>query len=390
MISKFNGIIQFRFLFSVSRSFNSSSFHSSTPNTSFLNYRLFCTREAASATKTLDAKAEIGGGPPCCDLPKDTTYILRRWGCSDNDICRIFLRRPSIRNMDLANLQSKLNLLTEMGITSSDLVKIINCRPRFLNCRINQDLDERLQYLQSLFGSREMLLMAINRNPSLLTYDLHNKIKPVIAMYDSIGVRRTDLVPMLLSRPTLIPRSKLNAEKMDYICRTSVPPNSKMYKYVVTLIAISRLETIREKMANLEKFGFSDDEVLQLFGRSPLVLTLSVDKVQRNMTFVLSMMKLPARVVLDNPFLLFCNLEAVLKPRVLLAEKLQVMDLVPQIKGPLMMRALRMTDKRFVGAFVGCHQKDVANELMEYYTNAKGIRRLAESSKKHLHKGFPF
>ncbi|CAK9155617.1 unnamed protein product [Ilex paraguariensis] len=188
---------------------------------------------------------------------------------------------------------------------------------------------------------------------------------------------------------------------MDYICRTNVPPDSKMYKYVVTvtpppritqvtLIAISHLKIIREKMVNLEKCGFSDDEVLQLFGRSPLVLMLSVDKVQRNMTFDLSMMKLPAKVVLDRPFLLFYNLEAVLKPRVLLEEKLQDMDLVPQIKGPLMLRALRMTDKRFVGAFVGCHQEDFANELMEYYTNAKGVGRLAESSKKHLHKGFPF
>ncbi|KAK6228969.1 hypothetical protein SCA6_017920 [Theobroma cacao] len=117
-----------------------------------------------------------------------------------------------------------------------------------------------------------------------------------------------------------------------------------MYKYVVALIGISRIETIQEKVTNLEKFGCSEDEVWSLLGRSPLILTLSVDKVQRNMTFVVGTMKLSPKVVLQYPFLLFCNLESVLKPRVLLAGKLKEMELHPQIKGAMMLRALRMKE----------------------------------------------
>ncbi|GMY33196.1 transcription termination factor MTERF9, chloroplastic [Fagus crenata] len=163
-----------------------------------------------------------------------------------------------------------------------------------------------------------------------------------------------------------------------------------MYKYVVTLIGVSHHETIRLKVANLEKFGFSDDEIFNLFGRSPLMLTLSVDKVQRNMTFILGMMKFPASVVLQYPFLLYSNLEAVLRPRVLLARKIQDMGLDLQIKGPKMMTALRMTEKRFLEAFVKCHPRDVADELMAFYTSAKGVKRLAEASKKNNITGFPF
>ena len=66
---------------------------------------------------------------------------------------------------------------------------------------------------------------------------------------------------------------------------------SKMYKYLVVIMGISRLETTREKVGNLEKFGFSEDEVLELLGHAPVVLTLSIDKVQRNMTYVLGIMK---------------------------------------------------------------------------------------------------
>ena len=140
----------------------------------------------------------------------------------------------------------------------------------------------------------------------------------------------------------------------------------------------------------MEKFGFSDDEIFNLFGRSPLLLTLSVDKVQRNMTFILGMMKLPASVVLQYPFLLYSNLEAVLRPRVLLAQKIDDMGLELQIKGLKMMSALRMTEKRFLEAFVKCHPNNIADELIEFYTSAKGIKRLAEASKKNNHMGFPF
>uniref|UniRef100_A0A2N9I2J5 Uncharacterized protein n=1 Tax=Fagus sylvatica TaxID=28930 RepID=A0A2N9I2J5_FAGSY len=246
----------------------------------------------------------------------------------------------------------------------------------FLSCLLNLVIRIILDYFgcvvqdpktgQELGTGCKIVAKAIVRNPSLLTYDFHNIFKLAIAMYDEMGVSGQDLIPMLLSWPTMIPRTSFDEEKMEYIRKTGISKESKMYKYVVTLIGVSRHETIRLKVANLEKFGFSNDEIFNLFGRSPLMLTLSVDKVQRNMTFILGMMKFPASVVLQYPFLLYSNLEAVLRPRVLLARKIQDMGLDLQIKGPKM-----MTEKRFLEAFVKCHPRDVADELMAFYTSAK-------------------
>ncbi|KAG6409998.1 hypothetical protein SASPL_128042 [Salvia splendens] len=176
-------------------------------------------------------------------------------------------------------------------------------------------------------------------------------------MYESLGLSKNDLITVLLSRPTLIPRTNLNEEKIDYIRRTG---------------------------------GLSEDDYLGLIGCSPLVLTLSVDKVQRNMTYILGTMKLPASVVVHNPFLIFFNLERVLKPRFQIACKIEDMGLAPQIKGPLLLRAMRMSDKRFTKAFISCHPESVAKELLTAYKDAKCVKRLAESSKKNLHTGFPF
>ncbi|WCJ37059.1 Mitochondrial transcription termination factor family protein [Euphorbia peplus] len=321
---------------------------------------------------------------------KNPIEVLRKWGCNDDDLQKILSRRPSLRNADTTSLQSKLTLLQGLGITPSDLVKIINCRPRILSCRINNCFDERLEYFKALFGSKEVLIKAIVRNPSLLTYDFHKSVKPAIQLYEEMGVHKHDLVPLIISRPALIPRTKFDDEKVEFIAKTGVSKNSKMYKYIVCVIGISRTETIREKVANLEKFGFLEDEVWGFVGRSPLFLTLSTDKVQRNMTFIVATMKLPANVVLRYPDMVFKNLEVVLKPRILLAGKIQDMNLSPQVKGPLVFRALRMTEERFLKVYVLCHPENVAEELMEFYEKAKGCKRLAETSKRTIHKGFPF
>ncbi|KAI4333299.1 hypothetical protein L6164_018129 [Bauhinia variegata] len=155
-------------------------------------------------------------------------------------------------------------------------------------------------------------------------------------------------------------------------------------------MGVSCLGTIRAKLANFGRFGFSKDEILWLFGRSPFLMTLSIEKVQRNMTFILGTMKLEAKIILTYPFLLYVNLDTLLKPRVFLVRKIHDMGLILQITGPTLLRALKMTERRFLKDFVDCHQKDVADELMEFYIRTKEVKRLAESSKKCILRGFSF
>ncbi|MQL85645.1 hypothetical protein Taro_018186 [Colocasia esculenta] len=318
--------------------------------------------------------------------------VLHAWGCSDEEVALIMARQPSIARMDPGSLQSKLQVLRRVGLDGPDLVRIVSCRPRFLAGKIGNGLDARIDFLSTLFQSKGELLRAVSRNPSLLSYDVDRTMRPCVALYEEVGVERRDLGKVLLSRPTVICRSVLDDEKRELIRRTGLPHNAATYKYAVSVLAISHLETIREKLANLEKFGFSADQVLGLFGRTPNLLTLSVEKVQRNMTYVVGTMKLPATTILEQPFLVFANLETVLKPRFLVGGKLQEMGLEPQVKGRLLIRALRMTEERFLKHFVDCHERKVAQRLRAYYLGVKGVKRLAEASKSAAahRRGFPF
>ncbi|KAI9116439.1 hypothetical protein K1719_012606 [Acacia pycnantha] len=344
-----------------------------------------------SATCSTQCPAQVEeAAKHATDQPTDAIQVFREWGCNDDDLAKILKRNPYLRNSDAALLQSKLALLSRYELKAPDLVRIINCRPRFLSSRINHYFEERLAFLSSLFESKALLKRALMANPSLLNYDFNKTIKPVLAQYEELGVRKYDFLFMTCSRPTLISRTSFDEEKLEYIRKTGLSSDSKRYKYVVSIIGVSRLETIREKIANFAIYGFSEEDIFKFIGRSPFVLTLSIEKVQRNMTFVLSTINLEAKIVLDHPHLLYLNLDTKMKPRFLLLRKIEDMDIKSECPQFSMVSAMRMKEKRFLKAFIECHSKEVADELLEFYMKAKEVKRLAESSRKCVRVGFPF
>ncbi|OMO65781.1 Mitochodrial transcription termination factor-related protein [Corchorus capsularis] len=330
MFSKAHYLLQLRFLVSAS------------------NHR-FCTDSASKVAATCSTicpnQAEIMT-ETTIECPRNSSELFKKWGCTENDLLNIFSTQPSLRRAKVTPLLSKLEILSSLGITTSDLVKMIDRRPYLLCGRINKCFHERLEFFMTLFGSPEVLHKAVVKHPSLLTYDFHNRIKPVVACYEEMGIRGNDLTAMLFWRPLLIPRISFNEEKMEFIKKTGVSKDSKLYKYLVVLIGMSRVESIQEKVANLEKYlGCSEHEVWSLLGR----------------------------------------LETTLKPRFLLAEKLMEMDLQPQITRSNMIRAMRMKESKFLTVYVKCHPQNVVAEL-EFY---KRVKQLAGASKKAV-KGFPF
>lgn len=321
--------------------------------------------------------------------PSDAAETFIKWGFTSKDLKLIFKRCPVLVNAQADCLNAKYAVLKDLGFTSSDLVRIINCRPCLVSSRFHR-LEERIVSLANFFGSRNILKALVVRNPSLLTYDLDVNVVPVFTQYEKLSDQKEELIQTLMARPTVIARTCFDDKKIEYVRKLKISSESKMYKYAVTIIGVSRLQTIREKFSNLEKFGFSEDEVLDLFGRSPLVLTLSIDKVQRNMTYLLATLNLPASAVLEYPFLLFANLDTVLRPRICLDAKLKELDLKPRISGLMLFTALRMKEKRFINAFITCHAEDISNTLMEHYMNTKGVRRVGSTSKRDQCPGFPF
>jgi mTERF domain-containing protein len=182
MISKANTLVKLRFLFFPPQDL---FLLPGRPVSKTLLFFTTATHSTKSPTQVERAGEEVIGHP------KNYIEVLTKWGFSESDIRKISVRRPSLRKADVAHLQSKLNTLNGLGISGTDLVKIINCRPRLLNCRINQSFDEQLKFLVTLFESREELVRAILRNPSLL--------EPSLLTYEEEIFRLFGRLPLALT-----------------------------------------------------------------------------------------------------------------------------------------------------------------------------------------------
>ena len=77
--------------------------------------------------------------------PKNSIEVLRKWGCSDTEVSKLFVEKPSL---------GKANIT------------------RFLSCRINHCFDERLEFFWTLFMSRDVLSKDILRSQEPFTLDI--------------------------------------------------------------------------------------------------------------------------------------------------------------------------------------------------------------------------
>ncbi|KAK4285674.1 hypothetical protein QN277_002342 [Acacia crassicarpa] len=204
-----------RLLLTVSRRFRSSSREiAAKPSQAFTS--------AACSTKCLDQVTEVEEDTTAQST--DPLQAFRKWGCNYDDLDRIFKRNPQLRKADVTLLQSNLSVLSRLGLEAPDLVRIINCRPRFLrSSRVHCQFDERFPYLDSLFESKELLKRAVVTNPSLLSYDFNKIIKPALAQYQELGVDKEDFLALICTRPTIIIRTSFDEEKLEYIRKTGFP-----------------------------------------------------------------------------------------------------------------------------------------------------------------------
>ncbi|XP_020590478.1 uncharacterized protein LOC110031570 [Phalaenopsis equestris] len=291
------------------------------------------------------------------------------WGCTPAEVSTILHSCTSLPLPNIRSVHDKLQILKTLGARGPDLVKIVA-----------RSSPPTLPLPSPRFRHRTP--PRISPHP----FSLRPPLSP--------PCRHLQPLPSHLRRRLHSPplHGSLRARLHSSACSIGLQPDAALYKYAVSIIAISRLDTIQSKIANLERFGLSEDEVLSdLFARYPSVLTFSVDKVQRNMTYVLGIMRLPVRAVIEEPKLLSVSLDRCLKPRFLIWQRLQEAGLKPRGKELTVVSAMRMREPQFLKAFVKCHENAAAESLMELYNSSMVSRRLAESSKKKIiRKAFPY
>ncbi|GLJ48071.1 hypothetical protein SUGI_1014990 [Cryptomeria japonica] len=268
--------------------------------------------------------------------------MLNRCGCSEVQIAKIMMAHPQMISTSVERIsEPKIKLLEDFGFQGETLAKLLASNPSILRISLENDLLPKMEFLKNLFQSQEFLIKSLLRAPFICSYNLEKTLKPSVVFWERWGFQGTELVRLIRINPFILQRSSLTPAQADLIREIGVDKGSKMFKYIVNVVATSRKETLKAKIENFQLCGLSAEETWQVLRAAPLVLGFSKVKVRETMNFVVKDMELPANYIVKHSCLLHLNLEKIMRPRFLVWQKIKDMN------GPSLslLSVLKMTEE---------------------------------------------
>ncbi|KAL3845811.1 hypothetical protein ACJIZ3_003214 [Penstemon smallii] len=132
-----------------------------------------------------------------------------------------------------------------------------------------------------------------------------------------------------------------------------------MFIHAVRVVSSMSNKTWEIKLKTLRNLGFSEDDILRVFRKVPLVLGVSEDKMKKVMEVVLSTRKYNMSCIINDPPTLMCSIEKRYIPRFRVLEILESKNLIT--KWPSIGTLSRMTDKKFYEKFIAPYLKEVGD-----------------------------
>ncbi|GLJ32390.1 hypothetical protein SUGI_0651840 [Cryptomeria japonica] len=290
--------------------------------------------------------------------------MLKQHGCNEVHIAKIMRSQPGFIGFADRILEPKIKLLEDFGFVDRNLTKLLTSSSSILRISLKDSLLPRMEFLKNVFQSHDVLVKALLKAPRLLCYNLEKTLKPSLAYWEGWFSSGTELASFLKVFPAVLSRTSLTPTHVNLIHKIRADKESKLFKYIVGIVATNLTKTLEAKIENLKLCGLSAEETWQVLGAAPIVFNLSKENVSEKINFLVNNMELPANYVVKHASLLHLNLDKIMRPRCLVWQKMKSIN---DIDLPLV-TVLRMPEARFVSKIMKGHPE--SKTLWTIYENA--------------------
>ncbi|XP_059629846.1 transcription termination factor MTERF6, chloroplastic/mitochondrial-like [Cornus florida] len=359
----------------ISLSLNNSSYLNKTP------ISLFSLLFSSSSPKSPNAVADylierhkispetaskISSSPrsPSLKRPEKIDSILsflEESGFSDTNLERVIKHAPHLLSANLElSIKPKFKFFQELGISSSDIVKIVSSDPLLLTRSVDSRLAPSILALKSVLGSNmDDVSRVLKRSGQFSRYDLAKTMIPNIEfIMKSCGMSSTQITQYVYKWPRLFMYKP--TQMREYVKRVDemgIDRKSKMFVPGIQAIRSMSIENWELKLEIFKSLGFSEDDILSVFRRAPLVFSLSERKINEKTRLLLSTGKCDISYVVNYPTLLTYIVENRLKPRLRVMDVLESRNLLLQKLS--LVTVCKMPDKKFFEKYVVPHSNEV-------------------------------
>ncbi|TYI95845.1 hypothetical protein E1A91_D01G027400v1 [Gossypium mustelinum] len=270
------------------------------------------------------------------ERPDSLFAFLENHGCSKTQILNLIKRRPRLLIYDTEKtLLPKLEFFYSIGFSRPELTKILTSYPA-----------------------------AIKRFAGILVYDSESYLYLNMNVLRGIGVPESNILTVLNRQPRSLLYDPVRLKEIvEEVKRMGI--GSSRMKFLVAVQAFRSMSksTLEKKIDVYRRWGWSDQEINEAFGRYPLCMTVSEEKTMAIMDFLVNKMGYSSTLIAKEPCLVTRSLEKRIIPRAVFARELISQGLVNEFK---LSTLFETSEKVFIRMYIDRFVNE-APELLKLY-----------------------
>ncbi|XP_057780729.1 uncharacterized protein LOC130999235 isoform X2 [Salvia miltiorrhiza] len=187
----------------------------------------------------------------------------------------------------IETMNFKFNVFRNLGLCPKGIAKIISENPVILHSNYEKRIIPRLSTLKRLLGSDHDVARLLKRCSWFLTADLEKTLMPNMEILKSYSIPMVHILHFLHLRPRcFVVKPDIMQKSVVRAIEFGVPWTSGVFIQAVNLFTHTSEGMWEVKVQTLRDLGFSDDDILTIFRKQPLVFSQSGKKM-KNVTELL-------------------------------------------------------------------------------------------------------
>ena len=256
---------------------------------------------------------------------KPTVEWIKGLGLSESQVAKVILQRPQVLGYSIeANLKPTVDWIKGLGLSQSQVTKVIARSPPVLGLSIEANLKPKVEWLKGLGLGQSQVAKVIVQRPHVLGYSIEANLKPTVEWMKGQGLSQSQVTKVIARSPPVLDLSIEENLKptVDWIKGLGLS-QSQVAKLIATfppVLGLSIEANLKPTVEWIKGLGLSQSQVAKLIATFPPVLGLSIEaNLKPTVEWIkglgLSQSQV-AKVILQRPQVLGLSIEANLKPTV--------------------------------------------------------------------------
>ncbi|PKU68870.1 uncharacterized protein LOC110115918 [Dendrobium catenatum] len=244
--------------------------------------------------------------------------LLRNYGFTKSQIAVIASKHPSLFTYNAEKcIKPKIDLFVTAGFTATALTNLLSKYPFILKSSLERKLSPNLSLLMTILsGDRQAAASAISRSAWILLLDPNKRVLPNVETLRKYGVSDANIARLFTWCPRAITQEPGRFSKsVALVEEMGLKPSKCMFVIGINVVSGLTVATWERKMKLYRSLGWSQEETISAFRRSPFCMLLSEEKIRKIMGFFMKNLKWEPCRLASLPIVLSLSLENRIVPR---------------------------------------------------------------------------